>query len=274
VEQKIAMEAVWEDQTLWPERPRIAEYCGFEEAQGRYHICDKKNPDGRCLDYRRVTSAELERNCATCVYRDAPTQEADDRRLLIVRAKLEIESRTYYNGMLSGITDETRDKARASVQLAAQKAFSDASVGVDDAQYFAVCARTAFKEGGRRVFSLCAWLNGDDRCPFWAPNVPAGQHRQVDKWVPEFELGGLYFSQEYEVESPVVTVRAAQFVNLKPESLRYVLEDLRVGDMYSLAGIVGGSVLLRENAGSRDYYVRRPANSKEIHRELFPMRRQ
>jgi hypothetical protein len=273
IDAKIAMEAFWEDRELWPERPRVAEYCGLEEARGRYYICDRKNSDGRCLEYRAATRAELEKQCVSCVYREEPTQERDDRRLHIARARLDAVSRTHYKGMLYGIANESRDKAAASLELAAQRAFSSASVRAGDERYFSVCARTAHEEGPLKMSTLCAWLNPDDRCPFWSPASSAEQHREVDKWTPQFELGGFCFSQGYEAESPVLAVHAARFVNLLPASLRYALEDLRVGDTCSLACIAGASVVLRENERSRDYYVRRPGHREQFSKELFPIRR-
>jgi len=147
-------------------RPRVLAHCGLRETAGEYLVCEQKNADGRCADFKQDSVGDRHQ-CRTCVHRRAATGPARDGRILLEL----LQPRTFvmpdvqrsYSSPNEDIDLVTRVTGTNHSDEALAALHSD-GVLPRPPGYFSWCAEYS----GANGYVVCSMQNPHGRCHGWS----------------------------------------------------------------------------------------------------------
>lgn len=231
----------------WESRPLMEHYCGVDEHLDRFYVVEIKEPD--C---RQHEQSSVQRSCATCAFHRAPSALETDRAKLLVAARHEAMSKSFYQGMLAGRVDRERQIGRDRRGFAIEEALTSAMAPDSDEQYFSTCKRMDYENQGTRLRVLCAWANPTGTCGYWSGSGSL-QWDQPAVEAASFRRAGFRFEQECAGQATYVQIYATRFTGFIPRGLKFRLDWLPPNETRSFAGITAARITVKRLPGTWQY---------------------
>ena len=150
----------------WPYRPRLSDYCGCEEDNGRYLVHELKNRDGCCADWQRGETKA--RGCGDCRHQRRGEGGARDERKLAELAQLAANAAALSLGSQDQATNY-RQLAGTRKAFEAAQAFYAGRVTGNPPEYLSTCAKNSTPGN----VMPCVVQNPNSTCGDWSADTQA-----------------------------------------------------------------------------------------------------
>lgn len=156
------------DRDRWAARPMMSEYCGLQESDDRFFICEVRNRGQQCGDFVDVKEhPPTRRACADCSHRmpgvGARRDEAAVRQFTqLVSAAIAVQASPQ---IAQGLIKGQRDSTVARKALEVSGAYASKGRMISRPEYLDHCGAMSTDE----EFVICALHNVHHTCPEWQP---------------------------------------------------------------------------------------------------------